>query len=68
MSPDVIAPIVRILLRYAGGVLIARGLAHDPATFADPDLIQAGCYLGAGLCVVVSEGWWWLARKRGWER
>ena len=67
MTPDVLAPIIRILLRWAGGFLIAKGFAHNPNTFADPDLIQSLCYIGAGLCGMVAEGWWMLARKRGWH-
>jgi hypothetical protein len=63
-----LAPLARILLRYLGGILIAKGYAHDPATFADPDLVQAVCIVGAGACGVISEGWWYLARKHGWGR
>jgi hypothetical protein len=67
ISPAALAPVARIALRYAGGVLIAKGWAHDPSAFADPDLVQAVCYIGAGVCAVLSEGWYVLARKKGWR-
>jgi hypothetical protein len=64
---DVLSPLIRILLRYIGGALIAKGYAVNPDTFADPDLVQVICYVGGGLCAAVSEGWWTLARKYGWS-
>ena len=68
MSADVLAPAARIALRYVGGVLIAKGWAHDPATFADPDLVQTVCYATAIACAALSEGWYVLARRHGWGR
>jgi len=62
--------IVRILLRYLAGVLVARGLfgADDAAAIvADPDLalwLEAGA--GAAIAAI-AEGWHYLARRFGWE-
>lgn len=68
MNPDLLAPVARIALRYLGGILIAKGYAHDPSTFANPDVVQAACFASAGLSAVISEGWYGLARKHGWGR
>ena len=68
MNASILAPIVRILLRWLGGFLIAKGLAIDPREFADPDLVGAVCYAGAAICGAISEGWWLLARKCGWAQ
>lgn len=62
------APIARILLRYAGGALIAHGVAISPETLTDPDLVQALCVLMGLACSASSECWYALARKRGWKR
>ena len=67
MTPDSLSPVIRIILRYLGGFLIHAGFASDPSTFADPDLIQAICYIAAGGCFFISEGWYFLARKWGWN-
>ena len=62
--------LVRILLRYGAGILIAKGvLAPDIGTelAADPDITQA-VQVGLGLVLgAISEGWYWLARKLGWN-
>jgi hypothetical protein len=65
---DALAPLVRILLRWLGGFLIAKGLASSPDAFTDPDLVTVICFAVAGICGLVSEGWWALARRRGWSR
>ena len=67
MSPDIIAPLARILLRYLGGALISAGFAISPNTLTDPDLVQVLCFLIGGLCTALSEGFYFLARKRGWN-
>ncbi|TRC96790.1 hypothetical protein FJV76_02740 [Mesorhizobium sp. WSM4303] len=65
-----IAVLIRIILRYGAGVLVARGLlgADDAAAFSsDPD-IQAGLEVGAGLAIAsATEAWHWLSRKFDWE-
>ena len=68
MMTDAIAPLVRILLRWIGGYFIAKGIASSPDTFTDPDLVTVICFAVAGVCGMISEGWWMLARKRGWSR
>jgi len=67
MDPSIIAPLARVLLRYIGGALISAGIAISPSTLADPDLVQILCFLIGGLATAVSEGWYIVARKRGWS-
>jgi hypothetical protein len=67
MNMDVVAPIARILLRYLGGALISAGFAISPSTLTDPDLIQVLCFVIGGLCTAISEGFYVIARKRGWN-
>lgn len=64
------SPIIRIALRYASGVLVARG-AIDMTTAnliaTDPDLLQAvsqGAELIAGVVVGVVTEWWYSRAKR----
>lgn len=61
--------LIRIGLRYAAGILVARGLlgSDDAASFsADPD-IQMALETGAGLAIASATEWWhWLARRFGW--
>lgn len=60
-------PFARIFLRYLGGALVAHGIMRDPAALLDPDVVQVACIvLGAG-CSALSEGWYALAKKRGWS-
>jgi hypothetical protein len=63
---ELAGPLTRVLLRYVGAALITKaGLSID---VTDPD-VMAVAEIGVGLlCSVVSEGWYALARKRGWER
>ena len=68
MTPDILAPLVRIFLRWAGGYLIAKGFTNDPNALGDPELIRTLCFLAAGVCGLVSEGWYVLARKYGWTK
>lgn len=62
--------IVRILLRYAAGFLVARGLLGESdgnMLASDPELaalIETGIGLGLG---VLSEFWYWLAKQLGWR-
>jgi hypothetical protein len=62
---------IRILLRYAAGALVAKGLlsAEDGATFiSDPDITQL-LEAGAGLAIgAATELWYWAARKYGWAK
>ena len=68
MSADILAPLVRILLRWLGGMLVANGYLTDQGILADPELERTICFGLAALCGVVSEGWFYLARKYGWSR
>ena len=65
-----IAILIRIALRYAAGVLVARGLlgADDASAFsADPE-IQMALETGLGLAIAATAEWWHLlARRFGWE-
>lgn len=64
---QIIAPLTRVLLRYIGGALIASGLAISPSTLTDPDVVQVACFLIGLICSAASEGWYALARKKGWS-
>jgi hypothetical protein len=59
----IIAPIARILARYASGALVAYGaFSHGDAELIQPDLaLMIGAAMGA-----LVEGVYALARKRGW--
>jgi hypothetical protein len=67
VSPEVVGPIARVLLRYVGGALISAGIAISPATLTDPDLIQIMCFLIGAVCSAASEGWYIIAKKNGWS-
>lgn len=64
------AVIIRILLRYAAGALVAKGFLapEDGAYFAtDPDLAQL-LQVGAGIVISAgTEYWYWIASKLGWK-
>lgn len=61
------AVLIRIALRYGAAYFVARGFLSEDAgnTLAtDPDVQMAiGVALGA-----VAEGWYYVARRMGWER
>lgn len=63
---ELAGPLTRVLLRYVGAALITKaGLSID---LTDPDVITVA-EMGVGLLVsVVCEGWYAMARRRGWER
>jgi hypothetical protein len=62
--------LIRILLRYGAGILVARGLlgAEDAASIStDPD-IQMAIEVGiGGAMALASEGWLWLAHRFNWS-
>lgn len=66
-----IAVLVRIALRYGAGILVAKGiLAPEVGTdlASDPDVLQVA-QIGAGLLAgVVSECWYFFARRLGWAK
>lgn len=65
------APIIRIFLRYATFPLLYFGLIqeHEAADLiADPQIAQWVSLAAGFVAPFVSEGWYWLARKFGWEK
>jgi hypothetical protein len=66
-----LAPLARIIVRYAAGALVAKGIfpADTGATLAvDPDVIN---YVNVGLGLAMAgaaEFYYWLARKFGWSK
>ena len=66
-----IAVIIRIVLRYGAGILVARGLlgAGDAAALsADPE-VQIALEAGVGLAIsAATEGWYMLAHKFRWAK
>lgn len=65
------APVARILLRYATFPLLALGLIlpeEQQAIIADPEAVA---YVSTALgfaAPAVAEGWYWLARRFGWAK
>lgn len=65
------APFIRIALRYVTIPLLALGLIlpeEQQEIIADPELVQ---WIATALGIIaptVAEGWYWLARKLGWEK
>lgn len=61
---ELAGPLARVLLRYAGGGLMAKaGFAFD---VNDPDLATLAEFLIGGVLSVGTETWWYLARKYNW--
>ncbi|RZN21942.1 hypothetical protein [Bradyrhizobium sp. Leo121] len=60
------APITRILLRYVVGAWVAKaGLAID---VNDPNIFEVANFVVAGFIGLLTEGWWTMARRRGWHQ
>jgi hypothetical protein len=65
------APLIRIALRYLTFPLLWLGWilpAEQQDIIADPELVS---WISTGLGIlapIVAEGWWWMARKFGWDR
>ena len=63
------AAIIRIVLRYVAGILIAKGLVDSATAMElarDPDVLmlsQTAVGIAAG---VAAEAWYWLAKRMGW--
>lgn len=61
---ELAGPLARVLLRYAGGALVAKaGLSID---VNDPDLVNIATMALGGAITVGTEVWWYLARKYNW--
>jgi hypothetical protein len=64
MVPEIAGPLARVLLRYAGGAVMAyAGIKFD---VADPDLATLAEFSLGALLSVGAEIWWYLARKYNW--
>lgn len=62
----VAAPLTRVLLRYVIGAWVTKaGLNLD---VNDPNVFEVANFLVAGLLGVATEGWYAMARRKGWER
>lgn len=59
------SPLARILLRYIGGALLAKGVIHGD--LLDPDIVQVLTVLLGLACSALSEGWYYIAKKNGWN-
>ncbi|MDW9814920.1 hypothetical protein GOB25_07530 [Sinorhizobium meliloti] len=65
------AVLIRITLRYGAGLLVAKGLLApemgvDLST--DPDVTMALQVAAGVVAGVVSEAWYFLARRLGWAK
>jgi len=65
---DLAGPVTRIACRYLAGICLAKGMTSHANLLADPDFVTIASYAAAGLLSAVSEGSYYLARKRGWHR
>lgn len=65
-----IAPVVRIGLRYASGILIARGMfgSEYAAFFADPAVESAVVTIAGVTIGAATEYTYVLARRYGWNK
>lgn len=65
------AVISRIVLRYAAGALVVKGLLPEETgsqLAADADVLNL-IEIGLGLALAaISEGWYYLARRFGWAK
>jgi hypothetical protein len=64
------AVLVRILLRYGAGILIAKGLLAPEVGVEiarDPDVAMALQVIAGLLVGALSEGWYVLAKRFGWR-
>ena len=63
-------PLIRILLRYLSGVLIAKGFFADGDTslLEAPELVN-GLEMAAGMAIAAATEYWYkLADKHGWSK
>ncbi len=70
MTPAMLAPLVRVLLRYVAGFLAGYGIAVNAAGYVladDPDVVfLVSCAL-SGIIGAAIEGFYALAKKYGWS-
>lgn len=65
------APFIRIALRYLTLPLLAIGLIlpeEQQEIIADPEVVQWISTAFGIVAPMVAEGWYWAARKLGWEK
>lgn len=65
------APIIRILLRYATFPLLYYGLVSENEAadlIADPEIAQWVSLAAGMVAPIVAEGWYALARRMGWAK
>jgi len=64
-----VSVIARIALRYLSGALVIKGLLPEGTDLtSDADVLNI-VEVGLGLAIgAATEGWYWLARKLGWQK
>lgn len=63
-------PLIRIALRYATFPLLYFGLINENEAadvIADPDFYQWVSLAVGMVAPILSEGWYWLAKRMGWD-
>lgn len=58
-------PFIRIILRYGVGAVIGYEVGNQLAT--DPDVVVVASAAGAALVGIVTEGFYYLAKRWGWK-
>jgi len=66
-EPSALMPIVRIVLRYAAGVLLAKGLLPQEIADMIANDPELAALIGVGIMAGV-EGFYVMARKFGWSK
>lgn len=66
-QPSALMPIVRIVLRYAAGVLLAKGLLPQEIADMIANDPELAAMVGVGIMAGV-EGFYVLARRFGWSK
>lgn len=65
------APVIRILLRYATAPLLYYGLINEGEAsdlIADPEIAQWVSLAAGVVAPIAAEGWYWLAKRWGWAK
>jgi len=65
------APIIRIVLRYATFPLLYYGLINEGEAsdlIADPEIAQWVSLAAGVVAPIAAEGWYVLARRMGWAK
>ena len=62
---------IRILFRYVAGWMVAQGMIDGELAniiSTDPDLVASFNLLIGALLAAVSEAWYSIAKRMGWEQ